>query len=138
MEYTCNEELVCKLLQKLTTTNKQLEVDMRKQLETKRALEEVISSYKVSSLDNGLMVSDIYEKGSYFLNAKKLENYAQGTLNNYRYDLTQLAHYINKPVALVSTLDMRNFLSVVCKDLKATSKNTRIARYKAFFGWLVD
>ena len=76
MEYNyrnCNNELLVKLLGKLTLELPQLEVDLQEQLKIKRVIEETLYEYEVTSKETALVTSDLDEKINYFLATKKLE-----------------------------------------------------------------
>ena len=86
MEYNyrdCNNELMVKLLGKLTLELPQLEVDLQEQLKIKRVIEETLYEYEVTSKETALVTSDLDEKINYFLATKKLEGLAPATLKGY-------------------------------------------------------
>lgn len=65
MEYNyrnCNNELLVKLLGKLTLELPQLEVDLQEQLKIKRVIEETLYEYEVTSKETALVTSDLDEK----------------------------------------------------------------------------
>ena len=62
MEYNyrnCNNELLVKLLGKLTLELPQLEVDLQEQLKIKRVIEETLYEYEVTSKETALVTSDL-------------------------------------------------------------------------------
>ena len=59
MEYNyrdCNNELMVKLLGKLTLELPQLEVDLQEQLKIKRVIEETLYEYEVTSKETALVI----------------------------------------------------------------------------------
>ncbi len=86
----CNEELAIKIIGKLTLEMPELEVNLPKQLEIKRYVEEIIYNYEVTSKETALVTSDLDGKINYFLATKKLEGLSAATLKNYTYTLRKL------------------------------------------------
>lgn len=76
-----------------------------------------------------------------FVATKRIEGKAESTLKRYLYELRQLLDFLNKPLADITTNDLRFYLSYrrQNKKLKQLSNRTldgmrRI--YSSFFGWL--
>lgn len=78
---------------------------------------------------------DIQEKVAQFLAAKKLEGLSPLTLSGYEIELRIFARAINKPVAEITTADIRQFLAQF-PHLKLSSLGKRLSVLKSFFGWL--
>lgn len=75
----CNDEVMVKLVGKLTQEMRELEYDLQRQLVVKRIIEEVLYDYEVTSKETALTVSDIEDKINYFLATKKLEGLSSTT-----------------------------------------------------------
>ena len=73
----CNEEVTVKLIGKLTMEFPELEVNLPKQLEVKRLVEEVLYGYEVTTKETALVTSDLEERVNYFLATKKLEGLSE-------------------------------------------------------------
>lgn len=95
----CNEELAIKIIGKLTLEMPELEVNLPRQLEIKRYVEEIIYNYEVTSKETALVTSDLAGKINYFLATKKLEGLSAATLKNYTYTLRKLEKFFNKPAS---------------------------------------
>ncbi|MHB8035995.1 integrase [Clostridium botulinum] len=127
------EEVVIKLVGKLS-----LEFPEIEQLKTRAIIEEVLYKYRVLPEETALVSSDIEEKLQIYLASKKLDGLSSKTLKNYEYNLLIFADHLRKPLAAINTMDLRMFLAVRCKNMKATSVNGQISILKSFFGWLHD
>jgi len=108
------------------------------QLKLRDILEEVMYDYNVLTKEKSLISSDIEEKLRLYISCKRLDGLAKGTLDGYILDINKLAIFIRKPIATITTMDLRMFLAVRTKNLKATSTNTKISCLKSFFGWLFE
>jgi len=92
--------------------------------------------YRVLPEETALVSSDIEEKLQIYLATKKLDGLSRKTLKNYQYNLEIFANHLRKPLGTITTMDLRMFLAVRCKSMKATSVNGQISILKSFFGWL--
>ena len=75
-----------------------------------------------------------------YLMSKALEGKSTDTVNRYRYELTRLLSYINKPVADITDGDISSYLRAY-KNIKAVKNSTLKgvrAVYSSFFVWLRD
>ncbi|APQ97816.1 site-specific tyrosine recombinase/integron integrase [Clostridium botulinum] len=127
------EEVVIKLVGKLS-----LEIPDIDQLKVRNIVEEVLYRYSILPEETGLVSGDIEEKPRIYLASKKLDGLSIKTLKNYRYNLIIFGDYLRKPLAAINTMDLRMFLAVRCKSMKATSVNGQISILKSFFAWLHD
>lgn len=129
----CKDEVIIKLVGRLS-----LEFAELNQLKLRDLIEETMYKYQVTSLETGLITTDIDEKLQMYLAVKKLDGLSMKTLKNYNYNLIIFGHYLRKPLATVNTTDIRMFLAQRCSKMKATSVNGQITILKSFFGWLND
>ena len=142
----CNEEVIIKVLGKLTLTFPELEIDLPRQRKLREVLADVLCDYDVLTRETSLIVSDIEEKVGYFLSSKKLDGLSPRTLKNYRNILLKFASLMKKPISTITTNDMRRYLAFTSqykagetiKEKKETSRNTEISNLKTFFAWLQD
>lgn len=132
----CNDEIIIKLLGKLTTELPNLEVDLQEQLKVKRVIEEVLYNYEVTSRETALITSDLDAKINYFLATKKLEGLSPMTLRNYSYILRKLQNVFYKPVSTITTGDIKMFMYSQAENKSASSMNTFMTPIKLFFNWL--
>ena len=75
-----------------------------------------------------------------YLMSRVLEGKTTETVKRYRYELTRLLSYINKPVANITDGDISGYLRAyksIRKVKNSTLKGVRAA-YSSFFGWLRD
>lgn len=75
-----------------------------------------------------------------YLMSRALEGKTAETVKRYRYELTRLLSYINKPVANITDGDISGYLRAyksIRKVKNSTLKGVRAA-YSSFFGWLRD
>lgn len=131
-----NEEVSIKLVGKITLLFPELRVNLDKQLEVKKIIDETLYDYEVQTKSKELITSDIEEKSQLYLACKKLEGLSSKTLYNYKLFLTKLNMFFTKPCSTISTMDLRMFLSVMEKGKQASTVNGYITYLKNFFGWL--
>lgn len=136
MNRNCNDELVVKIIGKLTMEFRELEVDLPKQLKIKRIIEETVYNYEVTSKETALVTSDLEEKINYFLATKKLEGLSPKTLKNYNYNLRKLQAFFNKPVSMITKQDVQMFMYSESNDKSEASINTFMTPIRLFFAWL--
>ena len=132
----CNDEIMVKLLGKLTTELPELEVDLEEQLRVKRVIEEVLYNYEVTSKETALTTSDLDAKINYFIATKKLEGLSPKTLKNYRYTLEKLQNTFHKPVSTITTADIKMLMYIEAEKKSPSSMNTFMTPIKLFFNWL--
>lgn len=131
-----NEEASIRLLGRLTLLLPVLEQNFSIQLEVKRAIDEILYDYEVTSKCTDLITSDIQEKAAIYLACKRLEGLSNKTLENYRLFLIKLDQFFTRPCSTIETMDLRMFLAVLGKGKQATTVNGYITMLKGFFGWL--
>lgn len=130
---TAKDEVIIKLVGKLA-----LEFPELDQLKVRMIAEEVMYKYNVSPQETGLTTSDIDDKLQMYFAVKKLEGLSEKTLKNYKYQLLIFARYLNKPIGTVTTTDLRMYLAIRTKNMKAGSINSQISVLKSLFGWLLE
>ncbi|MFT5872802.1 MAG: integrase/recombinase XerD [Clostridium sp.] len=126
-----NDEVIIRLVGKLT-----LEFPDIDQLKVRMIAEEVLYKYDVIPQETGLVISDVEDKLQIYLAVKKLDGLAVGTLRNYKNNILIFSNMLRKPLATVTTMDLRMFLVNRCVKMKPSSKNEQIFILKSFFGWL--
>lgn len=132
----CNDEIMVKLLGKITNELPNLEVDFQEQLRVRKAIEEVLYNYEVTSRETALTTSDLEGKINYFLATKKLEGLSPRTLRNYEYILRKLQNVFYKPVGTITTADIKMFMYSEAEKKSPSSMNTFMTPIKLFFSWL--
>lgn len=132
----CNEELAIKIIGKLTLEMPELEVNLPKQLEVKRFIEEIIYNYEVTTKETALVTSDLEGKINYFLATKKLEGLSSTTLKNYTYTLRKLEKFFNKPASTISTGDIKMFMYSESNTKSPAGLNTFMTPIRLFFKFL--
>lgn len=132
----CNDEIMVKLLGKITNELPELEVDFQEQLRVRKVIEEVLYNYEVTSRETALTTSDLEGKINYFLATKKLEGLSPRTLRNYEYILRKLQNVFYKPVGTITTADIKMFMYAEAEKKSPSSMNTFMTPIKLFFAWL--
>ena len=132
----CNDEIMVKLIGKLTTELPNLEVDLQEQLRVKKVIEEVLYNYEVTSRETALTTSDLEAKINYFLATKKLEGLSPRTLKNYEYTLRKLQNVFYKPVSTITTADIKMLMYSEAEKKSPSSMNTFMTPIRLFFQWL--
>ena len=130
-----NEEFKRNLLIKLIDN---VEIDFKQQQIIEGILVELLQDYTVSKIETALTVSDIPEKVTMYLQAKRLEGLSDLTLKNYFYLLRKLAAFSHKQVKDINLNDLRTFLFQECEGLKETTMQVKVTYLQSFFKWLVD
>lgn len=132
----CNDEVMVKILGKLTIELPGLEVDFQEQLKVKKVIEEVLYSYEVTSRETALSTSDLEGKINYFLATKKLEGLSPKTLRNYEYILRKLQNTFYKPASTITTGDVKILMYAEAENKLPSSLNTFMTPIRLFFQWL--
>jgi len=128
-----NNEVIIRLVGKLT-----LEFPDIDQLKVRMITEEVLYHYDIVPQENALVASDIEDRLIIYLACKKLDGLSIKTLKNYRLELLKFASHLIKPIAAVTTMDLRMYLAQRCKNLKPSTTNTLIYTLRSFFKWLQE
>lgn len=110
--------------------------------ELRGVLQNVLCTYKVESEKQELRgVDDSWQDDlEDYLMAKALEGKSVATIKRYRYELSRLLIYINKPVSRIRPEDISGYMRAYKKlrnICNQTLKNVR-AVYSSFFSWLHD
>lgn len=127
------DEAVIKIVGKLTQEFAEIN-----QLKVREIVEEALYKYEITSKETALVTSDIEDKMQIYIASKRLDGLSEKTLKNYNYELIKFASCLVKPIATVTTADLRMYLSARCKNMKPSSMNAQISILKSFFGWLCD
>ena len=130
-----NEEFKRNILIKLAEN---ININFENQQTVERILVELLQDYTVVKNETSLTISDIPEKITMYLQAKKLEGIAASTLQNYFYFLRKLSEHTHKQVRDITLNDLRMFLYVECEGIKPSTANTKVAYLQSFFKWMVD
>lgn len=139
MEYNyknCNDEASMFLLGKLTLELPELEINLQKQLDIKRIIDEVLYKYEVTTKETALITSDIHQKASLYLACKKLEGIAKGTLYNYSLELSKFDLFFHKPLSTITSMDIRMYMSSISEGRLESTINTKMVPIRDFFSWL--
>jgi len=127
-----NNEVIIRMVGKLT-----LEFPDIDQLKVRGIIEESLYKYDVVPQETGLVISDVEDRLQIYLAVKKLDGLAIGTLKNYKENILKFSSMLRKPLATVTTMDLRIFLANRCKNMKPSSTNEQIFILKSFFSWLL-
>jgi len=103
----------------------------------KNSLKEIFTLYEIRPAPKMEGNSDLREKIELFLAGKRLEGMSEYTLKGYRIELNVFSRFVNKPVAEISTNDIRSYLSQF-EHLKISSISAKLYVLKSFFGWLTN
>ncbi|HBQ43875.1 MAG TPA: integrase, partial [Lactobacillus acetotolerans] len=105
----------------------------------KEILDRNLENYILVSIDTSLMVSDLQEKIFFFIGLKRLEGLSERSLQSYAYELNMVSRYIHKPVAQITTNDLRGYLATTKQERghENITVNNKISVLKSFFGTLV-
>ena len=104
-------------------------------LQLRSKIASVLAMYEIRPATIPGAHSDIQEKVRLFLSAKKLEGLSELTLEGYQLELRIFGEKVKKPVADITTSDIRTFLSDF-PHLKTSSISKKLSVLKSFFGWL--
>ena len=130
------EQKIMEVLRKMQTI---LEEESLKEL--KNVLYTVFSGCEIVLQTELQVVDDSWRTDlEDYLMSRALEGKTAETVKRYRYELTRLLSYINKPVANITDGDISGYLRLyknIRKVKNSTLKGVRAA-YSSFFGWLRD
>lgn len=134
MSSIANNEVIIRLVGKLT-----LEFPNIDQLKVRKIAEDVLYKYDVIPQETGLVTgNDTEEKLQIYLICKKLDGLSERTLKNYEYEILRFSNHLIKPIATVTTMDLRMYLAWRCKKLRPSTTNTLMYTLRSFFTWLCD
>lgn len=132
----CNDEASVILVGRLTTLLPELEIDLQKQLEIKRAIDEVLYKYEVTSKETALVTSDIRQKAQLYIACKKLEGLSPKTLYNYSLELNKFDMFFHKPISTINSMDIRMYMAALSEGRSEATINTKMTPIRDFFSWL--
>lgn len=130
-----NEEIKRKFIFKLS---EELNLNYYNQVKVDEIITNILMEYKVDKVCTELTVSDIPEKITMYLQAKRLEGINENTLQNYFYLLRKLSAKTHKQVKDINLNDLRAFIYEECKGNKESTINSKVIYLQNFFKWLVD
>jgi site-specific recombinase XerD len=114
--------------------------------ETRNLLEIELSKCEVYPRCTELATIDLspFEYLKQFLDVKQIEGKSDGTIERYKYEISQLLFYFHKPLTEYTTNDLRNYLDYRKRNgkMKKVLSNRTLdgmrAIYSAFFAWLTS
>lgn len=128
-----NEKFITKCACELSKTLN-LPIDVQqKMLDT---LYKCTLNYEVYEIDEE--ETSFMELVNLYMQTKRMEGLAQGTLKNRYYLLKELDDYLHKSYDKVTLSDLRMYIMHKQENLRVTSVNSIITQIKTFFSWLVD
>ena len=130
-----NEEFKRNILIKLAEN---ININFENQQTVERILVELLQDYTIVKNETSLTISDIPEKITMYLQAKKLEGLSDLTLQNYFYFLRRLSEHTHKQVRDITLNDLRMFLFKECEGVKPSTANTKVCYLQSFFKWMLD
>jgi len=99
-------------------------------------IEKILNGESIQNID--FSKNNIYKELEDYIQAKKIEGKSEGTLAQYKYNISDMLKKVNKPVGYIRTDDIRNYLA----DLKETKQiqditlDGRRIYLNTFFDWL--
>lgn len=133
-----SQEIAINIIHEVIRVVPFFEADIQQQIRLRNLIEEQLNDYEITSKSTALVTGDLLEKAFIYLSCKKLEGMALGTRKNYTLLFKRMNEYLNKPVSMISVMDLRMFLAKAYPTNQASSMNTKISNLKAFFLWLQD
>lgn len=132
----CSNELSVILTGKITMLFPELQVDLQRQLELKKTIDESLYKYEVTSKETALVTSDIEQKASLYIQCKKLEGLSKKTLYNYSLELNKFSQFFHKPISTISSMDIRMYMAAMSEHRSESTTNTKMTVIRDFFHWL--
>lgn len=97
--------------------------------------EELLGNYKIERLSTEEAADDLPEKIEMFISSKSLEGLSENTLEDYALELLLFAGHCKLPVAHITTVHIRNYLSSL-KGVMTSTVGKKLSVLKSFFGWM--
>lgn len=99
-------------------------------------IEKILNGENIQELN--LTNIDIYKEMKEYLKAKKLEGKSEGTLSQYKYNITDMLKKINKPIKYIKTNDIRKYLCKLKENnqIQDSTLDGKRIYLNAFFEWL--
>lgn len=132
----CSNELSVVLTGKITMLFPELQIDLQRQLEVKKTIDEALYKYEVTSKETALVTSDIEQKASLYLQCKKLEGLSKKTLYNYSLELNKFSQFFHKPISTINSMDIRMYMAAMSEKRSESTTNTKMTVIRDFFQWL--
>lgn len=128
------EEVISKVLHKL------IDFDPDQAKRVQQALYMVLNDYEITQKSTEVRVIDNswMDDLDRFCDRKQLAGKSQGTVDRYRYQLTKVLSYINKPVKDITEADLIGYIDAykrIRKVSNCTLEGTRLC-ISSFFTWL--
>lgn len=106
-------------------------------LQARMKIASVLAAYDIRPAKITAGHPDTSEKVKLFIAAKRLEGLSSHTLTGYGIELRTFGRFVQKPVADITTTDIRSFLGQY-EHLKLSTLSRKISVLKSFFSWLAD
>lgn len=105
---------------------------------TAEDINEALKGYTILREAEGERI-DLQKRIWQYLGAKRIDGLSPRTLANYKYTLEMFMDRVKKPVARITTDDIRAYITYLSevRGLRETSLQTHINTLRAFFGWLL-
>lgn len=132
----CSNELSVILTGKITMLFPELKVDLQRQLEVKRIIDETLYTYEVTTKETALVTSDIEQKARLYIQCKKLEGLSPKTIYNYELELNKFSQFFHKPVSTINSMDIRMYMAAMSEKRRESTINTKMTVIRDFFQWL--
>lgn len=98
--------------------------------------EGILQNYEIEKKNADTVKNDFQEKIDLYIDALTIEGFSSTTLKGYKEELKLFSTYVQKPIALVTTADIRTYLGLN-PNLKKGTISKKLSVIKAFFTWLV-
>lgn len=108
--------------------------------ELQNIVEEVLCNYKLEIKEGMEPTTDMPSKITLYFDSMRLDGFSEKTIHNYEYHLKRFANYTQKTLSMITTQDIRSFLSMLVetKHLRNSSLETEKSILKSFFSWLEE
>ena len=98
-------------------------------------LEELLNNYDIERKETEKIADDVREKAAMFIHAKQLEGLSDSTLYSYEIILERFIKYWQRPLASVTTPDLRAFIAETCAELRKSTQGNYVTILRTFFAW---
>lgn len=132
----CSNELSVILTGKITMLFPELQVDLQRQLEVKKTIDEALYKYEVTSKETALVTSDIEQKARLYIQCKKIEGLSPKTIYNYSLELNKFSQFLHKPISTINSMDIRMYMAAMAEHRSESTTNTKMTVIRDFFHWL--
>lgn len=97
---------------------------------------DTVRQYRIEKINNGKY--NLEQILSLYKTDMEMQEFAENTIKNRMYTLKHFINFVKKNIEEITVIDLKAYLNMKRKSVKASTINGLIASLKAFFSWAVE